>query len=95
MKTYVPRPMDTSHAELPADVLELQEKLAENAHEVWAAQRIAQGWSWGRARDDALKKHPCLVPYAELPEAEKEYDRSAAMQTLKLIVALGYWSGQD
>ena len=70
--------------------MRLTERLAENAHDLWAAQRIKDGWTWGPTRDDSAKKHPCLVPYAELPESEKEYDRQAAMGTVKAIITLGY-----
>jgi hypothetical protein len=87
---YVPNPRDTSMIALPAEIGELTEKLAENAHDNWAKQRMHEGWHWGARRDDAKKEHPCLVSYAELPESEKEYDRSAAMETLKVILALGY-----
>ena len=87
---YYPKPMDTSHVSLPEDLLELTEQIAENVHENWAANRIAQGWTYGEARDDGKKTTPCLVPYSQLPEEEKEYDRVTALQTLKLIVALGY-----
>src|SRR5262249_19758160 len=87
---YEPQPIDTSAVKLPADLVELTEHLAENTHEVWARQRITDGWTHGPQRDDALRKHPCLVPYAELPESEKEYDRKTALETLKLILALGY-----
>ncbi|MCR5162371.1 MAG: hypothetical protein K6C06_11425, partial [Lachnospiraceae bacterium] len=38
----------------------------------------------------ALLTTPCLVPYDELPEREKDYDRMTAMETLKLIIKLGY-----
>lgn len=88
--SYRPDPIDTSNIALPPELLELTERLAENAHDVWARQRIAEGWTYGPQRDDMAKKHPDLVPYGELPESEKEYDRSAAMETLKAIVALGY-----
>jgi ryanodine receptor 2 len=88
--TYQPRPIDTAAVVLPADLLELTERLAENAHDIWACQRLDQGWTYGPARDDTRKQHPDLVPYASLPEQEKEYDRQAAMETLKAIVALGY-----
>src|ERR1700719_2942875 len=88
--TYQPRPIDTSAVTLPPDIVELTEKLAENAHEVWAVTRIGQGWTYGPQRDDAHKKHPCLVPYTDLPETEKEYDRKTALETLRLILALGY-----
>lgn len=90
MTTYTPRPIDTTQIMLPDDVVGLMEKLAENTHEVWAAQRIAEGWTYGPKRDDVHQQHPCLVPYADLPESEKEYDRSTAMQTLKVILSLGY-----
>jgi hypothetical protein len=88
--TYHPAPLDTSTVELPVSLHKLLERLAENAHDVWAATRVAQGWSHGPARDDGNKKHPCLVPYAELPESEKDYDRNAAVETLKAILLLGY-----
>ena len=88
--TYQPTPLDTSEVDLPASLHDLLERLAENAHDVWAATRIAQGWNYGPTRDDAEKRHPCLVPYAELPESEKEYDRNTAVETLKAILVLGY-----
>lgn len=88
--SYIPRPVDTTAVVLPPDLEALTEYLAENAHDLWAAQRLADGWQYGPQRDDARKLHPCLVPYAELPEAEKTYDRQTAMETLKVILALGY-----
>ena len=88
--SYTPKPIDTSGVTLTREILELTEVLAKNAHDTWAQQRLAEGWRYGPQRDDAKKEHPDLVPYEELPESEKEYDRSAAMQTLKAIIALGY-----
>ena len=88
--TYVPQPVDTSDIQLPQELNELVEKMAENVHEVWAQSRISQGWSYGAERNDALKQHPCLVPYNELPEVEKAYDRDTALGTLKLIAKLGF-----
>lgn len=87
---YTPRPVDTSHITLPDDIVQLTEQLAENNHDLWAQQRLAQGWAYGPERDDVNKQHPDLVPYSDLPESEKEYDRRAAMETLKAILALGY-----
>jgi len=88
--SYQPKPIDTSQIRLSPELLQLTERLAENAHELWAQQRIKEGWTWGPTRDDAAKKHPCLVPYAQLPESEKEYDRIASVGVLKAISALGY-----
>ncbi|MDD5275120.1 MAG: RyR domain-containing protein [Methylovulum sp.] len=93
MSAYQPKPIDTSKVTLSPEVLALTEQLAENAHDLWAAQRLADGWRLGDVRDDANKLHPCLIAYAQLPESEKEYDRQAAMETLKAIVALGYEIG--
>ena len=87
---YTPRPIDTSNVELPPEVRELAERLAEHVHDLWALQRMADGWRYGPRRDDARKEHPGLVPYAELSEAEKEYDRITALKTLAAIIALGY-----
>ena len=90
MDTYTPKPIDTSKVELSQNLLNLVEYLAENAHENWAAQRIADGWTYGEVRDDAAKTHPDLVPYSDLTDAEKEYDRWTAMETLKVVAAMGY-----
>jgi hypothetical protein len=87
---YKPEPIDTSKVQLNDEILELTERLAENAHEVWAQRRMADGWRYGPRRDEAKKEHPSLVPYKDLPEEEKEYDRSAALETLKVLQALGY-----
>lgn len=89
-KEYTPSPADTSGVVLPEELEALVESLAENVHEVWAKSRMDQGWTYGPERNDALKQHPGLVPYADLPEAEKDYDRNTALGTLKLIVGLGY-----
>ena len=87
---YTPKPVNTDNIVLSEDLLTLTEKIAENVHDVWALNRINQGWKYGEKRDDGLKTTPCLVPYSELPEEEKVYDRETALGTLKLIVALGY-----
>lgn len=87
---YKPNPIDTSQVELDGEILELTERLAKNTHDVWAQQRLNDGWRHGPRRDDARKEHPSLVAYEELPEKEKDYDRSTAIQTLKTMVALGY-----
>ena len=90
MRTYTPEPLDTSAVEIPEDLSELLERLAKNTHDVWAAQRIQDGWRFGEQRNDASKEHPCLVPYEDLPESEKEYDRAIVSETVKVIISLQY-----
>ncbi len=90
MKAYTPTPIDTNEIELPEELLPLLEMMARNVHEVWAKNRISEGWSYGEVRDDVNKKHPCLVAYDELSEIEKEYDRATSQETLKLILKSGF-----
>lgn len=90
MTDYKPIPLNTEDIILPYELEELIEQMARNVHDVWAGSRIAEGWRYGEQRDDQLKTHPCLVPYEELPETEREYDRQTAVQTLKLILKLGF-----
>jgi len=87
---YIPHPADTSHVVLSDELMALAERMAENVHEVWAATRIAQGWTYGETRDDDAKRHPCLIPYSELPESEKVYDRNTSLETLRLIISEGF-----
>ena len=87
---YNPQPIDVSDVVLSLELEDLIEALAENVHDIWAKGRINDGWTYGPVRDDARKHHPCLVPYGELPESEKEYDRNTAVSTLKFIVKKGY-----
>lgn len=87
---YIPQPMDTTAIELPQELKNLAEQMAKNVHEVWSAGRMAEGWTYGEVRDDARKTHPCLVPYEELPESEKEYDRNTSIETLKFIMSQGF-----
>lgn len=89
-KNYVPEPVDTSDVQLPVELNELVEKIAKNVHDVWAQNRLDEGWVYGEQRNDTLKTHPCLIPYEELPEVEKEYDRDTAFGTLRLISKLGF-----
>ena len=83
---YTPQPIDTTDVKLPVELEQLVEEMSKNVHEVWAETRIKQGWKYGEQRNDELKTHPCLVPYEE----EKEYDRNTSIGTLKLIMKLGF-----
>jgi len=87
---WVPTPIDTTGVELPAELVPLIERLAENAHDNWAELRISEGWQWGSDTEPAIKRHRLLVPYADLSEQDKEPDRRLAVQTLKLVLYFGF-----
>ena len=87
---YKPNPIDTSDIILDKEILKLADMLAKNTHEVWAKNRISEGWTYGKERNDEIKTTPCLVPYEELTENEKNYDMDTSLETLKLIKKLGY-----
>lgn len=89
-KKYIPQPADLSGVTLPEGLQELREQIAKNAHEVWALNRMNEGWTYGPVRNDALKQHPDLIPYEDLTEGEREYDRATAMNSIKLLLKLGY-----
>ena len=87
---YTPKPVKTDDVVLPEELCELSEMIAKNTHEVWSAGRIRDGWTYGEVRDDAARTHPCLIPYEELTEEERAYDRATSMETLRLVIKLGY-----
>ncbi|MGD0970364.1 MAG: RyR domain-containing protein [Desulfobaccales bacterium] len=87
---YDPNSPDHPDIEIPSDLLRLVEQLAEATHDAWARQRLAEGWRYGPHRDDQKKEHPGLVPYQDLPESEKEYDRKISLGIIKTILAWGY-----
>ncbi len=87
---YNPQPINVEDIDLDANLEELTEAIAENAHDIWARARMDEGWTYGPVRNDELKQHPDLVPYAQLPDNEKEYDRLMAMNTLRLVRRLGF-----
>lgn len=99
VEEYEPHPIDVDSIPLDGDLEELQEAIAENAHDVWAEARKKEGWTYGKERDDSNKLHPDLIPYTALPDSEKEYDRIMAFNTIKLVKKLGFdivkRNGQD
>lgn len=90
VKNYIPQPIDTKDVVLPVELEQLVEQMSKNVHEVWADIRMKQGWIYGEQRNDELKTHPCLIPYEELPEEEKVYDRNTCIDTLKFILKQGF-----
>ena len=90
LSRYEPRPIPLDGVEVGVELGELVEALARNAHDVWALQRLADGWSWGEERNDVAKTHPCLVDYDDLPDSEKVYDRNVVSSTIRAMIALGF-----
>lgn len=89
-KEYIPSPINLDNVKLPEGLDQLIETISKNVHEVWASGRIKDGWKYGSERNDNLKTHPCLIPYDELPEVEKQYDRETVLNTIKLVIRSGY-----
>lgn len=87
---YEPKPIETEKVTLPTNIHALTEELAKSTHDNWSLGRLREGWTYGKSRNDELKQHPGLVPYEELSEGEKDFDRVTTMETLKAIYALGY-----
>ncbi len=88
--TYRPELVDLQNVDLPHGIEELREAIAENAHDRWALERQSESWTYGHKRDDSKLETPDMVPYAQLPESEKQYDRIMAENTLKLLISMGY-----
>lgn len=89
-KNYIAHPLDLSDVVLDEDITELREAIAENAHEVWAQKLQSEGWTYGPERNDSLKQTPDMIPYSDLSDSEKAYDRDMAENTIKLLKKLGY-----
>jgi len=87
---YKPAPINTSDVALNEELQELIKLLARNNHEIWARQRMRDGWTHGPARDDRRKEHPSLVPYEQLSESERAYDEIMSTETVKAMLALGF-----
>ena len=87
---YTPKPVDTSGVHVTKELHEIVELLAKNTHDNWASLRMKEGWRYGPERNDPLKEHPCLVPYEELPESEKEHDRTVVRELVKTLLSLGF-----
>lgn len=87
---YKPEPISAEHVVLSDEILELVERLAENAHDIWALERLRDGWKFGLERDDTRRQHPCLVPYAQLSERDRDYDRSMVVGSIQAILFLGF-----
>jgi len=89
-REWLPAPINTTDIELSDDMKELAERIARNIHEVWGAARKNEGWTWGPQRDDEKLETPNMVPYDELTECERDYDRRTVTETIKTLLYMGY-----
>uniref|UniRef100_A0A669D3V1 Ryanodine receptor 3 n=1 Tax=Oreochromis niloticus TaxID=8128 RepID=A0A669D3V1_ORENI len=87
---YKPAPLDLSDVRLNAGQEVLVDKLAENAHNVWAKDRIKQGWTYGIQQDLKSRRNPRLVPYALLDERTKKSNRDSLREAIRTMVGYGY-----
>jgi len=79
---YKPAPLDLSAVTLTPKLEELVDQLAENTHNLWARERIQQGWTYGLNEDSENHRSPHLVPYAKVDEAIKKANRDTASETV-------------
>ncbi|RLN14434.1 hypothetical protein BBJ28_00010272 [Nothophytophthora sp. Chile5] len=86
---YRPKPVDTSAVEL-GHLEHLGDMLARNCHDMWALERLKQGWQYGIERDDKSKKHPNMVPYKLLSVEEQAFDYRSSIETIKTIIFMNY-----
>ncbi|XP_067335767.1 ryanodine receptor 3-like isoform X17 [Channa argus] len=87
---YKPSPLDLSDIKLTPGQELLVDKLAENAHNVWAKDRIKQGWTYGIQQDLKSKRNPRLVPYALLDERTKKSNRDSLREAIRTLIGYGY-----
>jgi hypothetical protein len=66
----------------------------EQSHESWLREKIETGWSYGPVKDAGKKEHPCFVPYAELPPAQKAKDAIFVTVVRTVLGALKGWENQ-
>lgn len=83
---YTPKPVLMEMSELNPEIQKLIETLSENAHDIWAEEKISNGWEFGEKLDKDTKKHPNLVPYEDLSEEDKEYDRKMVIGTISYLL---------
>lgn len=87
---YKPAPLDLGAIILTPRMEELVDQLAENTHNLWAKERIQQGWTYGLNEDPDLHRSPHLVPYSKVDDAIKKANRDTASETVRTLLVYGY-----
>ncbi|KAM7397959.1 hypothetical protein PAMA_006028 [Pampus argenteus] len=87
---YKPAPLDLNHVKLTPNQNTLVERLAENGHNVWARDRVRQGWTYSIVQDIMNKRNPRLVPYNLLDEKTKKTNRDTVCAAVRTLIGYGY-----
>jgi RyR domain. len=60
----------------------------EESHGLWMGHKTNDGWVYGPIKDPVAKTHPCMVPYNQLPPAQRAKDHlfAAIVAALKPFV---------
>uniref|UniRef100_F7EDI7 Ryanodine receptor 2 n=1 Tax=Callithrix jacchus TaxID=9483 RepID=F7EDI7_CALJA len=87
---YKPAPMDLSFIKLTPSQEAMVDKLAENAHNVWARDRIRQGWTYGIQQDVKNRRNPRLVPYTLLDDRTKKSNKDSLREAVRTLLGYGY-----
>lgn len=94
MTDYNPQPVDLSHVQLPEGMDSLRELLAAHNHDTWAANKMSprNGYVYGKETNDQADPptHCDLIPYEDLDDEKKKWDRDTAEASIRLLIHLGY-----
>ena len=67
----------------------LLQQMASQEHERWCRERWLSGWVFNSQRNDAEQRHDKLVPYKQLSDEVREFDRATVTELPGLLGALG------
>ena len=81
---YNPQPVDMTNLTLSRDMQNMADRLAENAHDIWAKRKKDELEASGGG------VHPQMVPYDMLTEKEKRKDRLRSVELIKYLQFMGY-----
>uniref|UniRef100_A0A3P9P1N7 Ryanodine receptor 2 n=1 Tax=Poecilia reticulata TaxID=8081 RepID=A0A3P9P1N7_POERE len=87
---YRPAPIDLRQITLSSADKDVVTLLAENHHNIWARERIKQGWTYGPEQDIKGKRSPHLVPYSLVDEGMRKAGMASMREAVRLLLAFGY-----
>ena len=87
---YKPKPIDTSDVILSEEITDVIEILSRNTHEVWAEQKLKDGWTYAETTNVEKRTHSCIKEYEKLSEEEIRYDKNTVTEAIKVLIKMGY-----